>query len=128
LKRGGFSLIEVLAAMGAALALIVGGAALLVCSFSAVRKGDSTAALTHATGDRLETLKALPFEDAELAPGEHAAAVDAGPAKFRVALEWRVEDAGDGMKLVRLRARFPGRPGPGASAVLFISRDLGFGP
>lgn len=127
-KRGGFSLIEVLVAMALALLLVVGAAGLLTFSLWAKRKGDITAALTHALTDRLETLKSRPFEDGALSPGEHAEIVRGDPGSGLIAEEWEVTDDVDGMKKIVLRVRYAGRPGPETAAVLFISRDLGFRP
>jgi len=128
MRKSGFSLIEVLLAMSLALLLVVGTAEVLTCSLYAKRKGDLTAALTHALTDRLESLRSLPFDDAALAPGEHAETARVAPGDFRIVEEWEVEGDGSGMKLVRLKVRPVGRPGPGTSAVLFISPDLGFRP
>jgi prepilin-type N-terminal cleavage/methylation domain-containing protein len=127
-KRGGFSLIEVLVAMALALLLVVGAAELLTLSLGAKRKGDITAALTHALTARLETLKSRPFEDGALSPGVHAETVRGEPGGFLIAEEWEVADDGDRMKRIGLRVRYAGRPGPETAAVLFISRDLGFRP
>lgn len=128
MKRRGFSLIEVLVAMALALLLVVGTAELLTLSLGAKRKGDITAALTHALTARLETLKSRPFEDAALSPGEHAEIARGEPGGGLIAEEWEVTDDGDRMKRVGLRIRYAGRPGPETTAVLFISRDLGFRP
>ena len=128
MKRDGFSLIEVLVAMALVLLLVVGAAELLTLSLWAKRKGDITAALTHALTDRLETLKSRPFEDVALSPGEHAEIVRAEPGGCLIAEEWEVTDDGDRMKRVGLRVRYAGRSGPETAAVLFISRDLGFRP
>lgn len=128
MKRPGFSLIEVLVAMTLAFLLIIGTAELLTYSLCAKRKGDITAALTRALTDKLESLKSLPFEDAGLAPGRHTETERVSPGDCRVVKEWEVEDAGSGMKMVRLKVSNAGRPGPGVSATLFISRDLGFRP
>jgi len=128
MRKSGFSLIEVLVAMSLALLLVVGTAEVLTCSLYAKRKGDLTAALTHALTARLESLKSLPFDDSALAPGEHTETARVAPGDCRVVEEWEVADDGSGMKFVRLRVRSTGRPGPGTSAVLFISRDLGFRP
>ena len=127
-KRRGFSLIEVLVAMSLALLLIVGAGELLTYALRAKRKGDVTAALTHALTDRLESLKSLPFEDAALAAGEYAETVRVQPGDCLVVEEWEVADDGDGMKRIRLKVRPAGRPGPETKAVAFISRDLGFEP
>jgi prepilin-type N-terminal cleavage/methylation domain-containing protein len=128
MKRYGFSLIEVLVAMALALLLVVGTAELLTLSLRAKRKGDITAALTHALTDRLETLKSRPFEDVALSPGEHAEIVRGEPGGYLIEEEWEVTDDGDRMKRVGLRVRYAGRSGPETAAVLFISRDLGFRP
>jgi prepilin-type N-terminal cleavage/methylation domain-containing protein len=128
MTRRGFSLIEVLVAMALALLLVVGTAELLTLSLRAKRKGDITAALTHALTDRLETLKSRPFEDVTLSPGEHAEIVRGEPGGYLIEEEWEVTDDGDRMKRVGLRVRYAGRSGPETAAVLFISRDLGFRP
>jgi prepilin-type N-terminal cleavage/methylation domain-containing protein len=128
MTRRGFSLIEVLVAMALALLLVVGTAELLTLSLRAKRKGDITAALTHALTDRLETLKSRPFEDVALSPGEHAEIVRGEPGGYLIEEEWEVTDDGDRMKRVGLRVRYAGRSGPETAAVLFISRDLGFRP
>ncbi|MCX6568842.1 MAG: prepilin-type N-terminal cleavage/methylation domain-containing protein [Candidatus Aminicenantes bacterium] len=128
MKRRGFSLIEVLVAMALALLLVVGAAELLTLSLWAKRKGDITAALTHALTERLETLKSRPYEDGALSPGEHAEIVRGEPGGCLIAEEWTVADDGDGMKRIGLRVRCVGRPGPETAAILFVSRDLGFRP
>jgi hypothetical protein len=128
MKHGGSSLVEILMAMSLALLLVVGAAGLLALSLGAKRKGDITAALTHALTTRLETLKSRPFEDGALSPGGHAEIVPGQPAGLIIAEEWDVTDDGDRMKRIGLRVRYVGHPGPGTSAVLFISRDLGFRP
>jgi prepilin-type N-terminal cleavage/methylation domain-containing protein len=128
MKRRGFSLIEVLVAMALALLLVVGTAELLTLSLRAKRKGDITAALTHALTARLETLKSRPFEDVTLSPGEHAEIVRGEPGGHLIEEEWEVTDDRDRMKRVGLRVRYAGRSGPETAAVLFISRDLGFRP
>jgi len=127
-RRRGSSLVEVLVALALTLLLVVGAAELLTCALGAKRKGDVTAALTHAVTDRLETLRSLPFEDPALAAGEYAAAIRVEPGNCLVSETWEITDEGEGMKRIRLRARQAGRPGPETAAALFISRDLGFGP
>lgn len=128
MRKSGFGLVEVLVAMALSLFLIVGTAEMLTCALRAKWRGDLTAALTHALTDRLESLRSLPFDDAALAPGGHAGTARATPGEIDIVQEWEVSEAGGGMKLVRLGVRAAGRPGPGASAILFLSRDLGFAP
>ena len=127
-RRRGTSLIEVLVAMALALLLVVGAAEMLTLALRAKRRGDVLAALTHAVVDRLESMRSLPFGDAALAAGEHAETVRVEPGACLIAEAWEIADDGDGLKRIRLRAKEAGRTGPETSAVLFISRDLGFAP
>jgi hypothetical protein len=126
--RSGTSLVEVLVAASLVLLLAAGAAELATAALRAKRRGDVLAALTRAVGDRLEALKALPFGNAALAAGSYAETVRVEPGHCLVAERWEIADDGDGMKRVTLRIGQAGRPGPETSAVLFISRDLGFEP
>ena len=126
--RPGISLIEVLVAMALILALVIGAAEMQALALRAKRRGDIIAAITHAVGDRFESLKSRPFEDAALAPGEYSETVRIEPGKCLIAETWEIADDGDGLKRIRLRARLAGRAGPDTVATLFVSRDLGFSP
>ena len=112
----GFGLIETLVAMALVLLLVVGAAEMLTLSLRAKRRGDVLAAITHAVCDRLEGLKALPFEDAALSPGRYSETVRVEPGDC------------EGQKRVRMSVREAGRAGPKTVAILFISRGLGFQP
>ena len=127
-ERPGMSLIEVLVAMALALILVVGAAEMLSLALRAKRRGDVIAALTHAVGDRLESLRSRPFDDPALAAGEYAETVRVEPGGCLIAETWEIADDGGGMKRIRLRARQAGRQGPETAATLFVSRDLGFSP
>ena len=127
-ERAGTSLVEVLVAMSLVLLLVVGAAELATSSLRAKRRGDVLAALTRAVGDRFESLKSRPFDDGNLAAGSYAAAVRVEPGHCLVAEEWEIDDEGEGLKRVRLSVAPDGRPGPETTAVLFISRHLGFAP
>jgi Tfp pilus assembly protein PilV len=124
----GFGLIETLVAMALVLLLVVGAAEMLTLSLRAKRRGDVLAAITHAVCDRLEGLKALPFEDAALSPGRYSETVRVEPGDCLVAETWEVADDGEGQKRVRMSVREAGRAGPKTVAILFISRGLGFQP
>jgi prepilin-type N-terminal cleavage/methylation domain-containing protein len=129
MKTRGFTLVEVLVAMSLGLILIVGAGEMLTLALAAKRTGDVTAALVHALTDRLESLKALPFDDPALAPGEHEATARIEPGRCLVTESWEVADEGGGAKRVRLRVRLAGGGrGPGMTAIAFILRDLGFEP
>jgi hypothetical protein len=101
---------------------------MLTLALDAKRKGDVTAALTNAVTARLESMKSLPFDDPALAAGEYAESVRLEPGHCLVAESWQVSDEGDGLKRIRLRVRYAGKPGHGTTATAFILRDLGFEP
>ncbi len=128
MKRPGFSLIEVLVAMSLTLFLLVGTAELIVLSVRTARKGDTTAALTEALAARAEFLKSQARGPGGLAPGDYAETVPDAAGRGLLLHEWTVEDAGEAMSRVRIRVSPAGRRGTAASVVLWISKDLGFGP
>lgn len=127
-KDAGTSLVEVLVAMALVLVLIVGAAEMMTLALRAKRRGDIAAAVTQAVLDRLETLKARPFDDPALAAGVFEATGPGAPGGFLISETWEIAGESEGLKMVRLRARPAGSPGPETVAVLFISRDLGFRP
>jgi len=128
--RRGSSLVEALVAAALVLVLVVGAAALMTLALGAKRKGDLTAALVRALVERIESLKALPFDDPGLQAGSYGATTRVEPRGSPVEETWEIADDGEGLKRLRIRVRPAGRPGlgPAALAVAFISRDLGFGP
>ncbi len=129
-RRGaaGTSLIEVLVAMALTFFLIAGAGEMLTLALRAKRRGDVIAAISYAVADRLESLKTRPFDDPALAAGEYGETVRVEPGRCLIAETWRIAEAGDGLKSVRLAVRESGSGGPETVAVLFISRDLGFRP
>ena len=127
-RRRGTGLVEVLVALSLALVLIVGAAEMLTLALAAKMRADVTAALTHALGDRLESLKSRPFDDPALVAGEYAETCRAEPGRALVAATWRIEDEADGIKKVTLRVRYATKPGPAMTAAAYILRDLGFKP
>jgi Tfp pilus assembly protein PilV len=124
----GESLIEVLVATALVIALVVGAAEMLTLGLRAKRRGDVLAALTQAVSDRLEGLKAKPFDDAALAAGTYGEILRVEPGACPVAETWEIAEDAEGLKRIRLTVREAGRPGPATVAVLYISRDLGFRP
>jgi type II secretory pathway pseudopilin PulG len=127
-RSRGSSLIEVLVTMALVFFLIAGATELMIGALRAKRRADVTAALTHAITDRLASLRSLRFDDPALAAGGHAATERFEPGGCLVSETWEVADDGDGLKRIRLRVRQEGRPVTETSAVLFVSRDLGFEP
>lgn len=114
--------------MALVLVLVVGSAAMLTLALAAKRNGDLAAAMTHAVGDRIETLKSRPFDDPALAAGSYAAVRRVEPGGYAVDERWEIAEAGDGVKRVRVRVRAAGAMRPETVAVAYILRDLGFGP
>lgn len=128
MSERGFSLIEVLASMALALILLLGTAELVTLSIWAKRKGDTTAALAQGLAARVEGLKSLAFSPAGLVPGGFSETVFDGAGRGVYFHEWTVEEAGGRMLRLRVTVSPAGRPGAAASAVLYISKDLGFRP
>ncbi len=128
MRTAGSSLIEVLAAMTVALLLIVGTAELIVVSLAAVRKGSVASGLCQALAAKLESLKSAPFDGPELEPGDYEEDVPGEAGRPAFVRAWIIEDAGDGMKTVRIRVHTRGHPRPVATMTLYLCRDLGFGP
>lgn len=124
----GTGLIEVLVAMALVLVLVGGAAGMMTMALQAKRRGDVIAALGHAVEDRLESLKARPFDDPALGAGSYGETRAVEPGGVRVSETWEITDEGAGLKRIRLRAREAGRDGPPTTAVLFVSRDVGFEP
>jgi prepilin-type N-terminal cleavage/methylation domain-containing protein len=124
----GFSLIEVLVAMALALVLILGTAELVSLSIWARQKGDRASAAAQILAGRLESLKALAFEGGGLEAGTDTAATWHGPSRTSFLEEWTVEEAGDGLKRVRISVRPAVARGTPSVVSLFISTDLGFMP
>ncbi len=129
-KAAGFSLLEVLVAMALTLGLIVATAEMIAFALWAKHKGDTASAVASVIAARIETLKGLPFEAAELAPGDHAGVATDGPSRRSFSVDWTVEEAGAGgaLKRVQVTAAPVDRPAARARITVFISRDLGFAP
>jgi len=128
LRERGFSLIEVLVSMTLALVLLIGTAELVSLSIWAKRKGDTTSGLTQSLTARLEGLKSLCFGSGGLLAGDYSETVSDGAGRGVFLHEWTVEDTGGRMTRVRIRVSPAGRPQSGASATLWISKDVGFRP
>ncbi len=122
------SLIEVLVAAALVLALVAGAAGMMTLALRAKRRGDVIAAIAYAVEDRLATLRSRPFDDPALAAGSTTETRTVEPGRVPVIESWEVVDVDSGLKRIRLAAREAGRNGPETTAVLLVSRDLGFGP
>jgi prepilin-type N-terminal cleavage/methylation domain-containing protein len=128
MERPGFSLIEVLVAMAVALLLVVGTAEIIALSLAAKRSGDIAAGLVQVVSAKLEQLKSEFFDGSDLEPGGRTENVSDEAGRRVFVLSWEIEDAGGGMKRVRIRAHPRGRPGSVVALTHFLSRALGFVP
>jgi prepilin-type N-terminal cleavage/methylation domain-containing protein len=128
MERRGFSLIEVLIALGLALVLVLGTAELVTLSIWAKRKGDVTAGLCRALTARAESLKSRAFEADGLPPGDYAETVrdEAGGGLFLHA--WTVEESVGRTQRIRIKITPAGRTAAAVALTLWISKDLGFAP
>ncbi len=114
--------------MTLAFLLILGASELVAFSLWAKWKGDIVSGMAHAASSKLETLKSGPFEGEALKAGTYAETVEDPTARITFEERWTIEDVDAAQKRVRLEIAARGRPEAGAALVLYISRDLGFGP
>jgi len=92
MKQSGFSLIEVLEAMALVSFLLAGMGELLLHSLQAKRKTDTRFELTALLSAKLESLKTLPYDSAELQAGSHRLDIAPEPRLGTVREEWRIEN------------------------------------
>ncbi len=125
MKQSGFSLIEVLVAMALIFFLLTGTAELVIHSIRTKRKADENMKLASLLVSKLESLKTLPFESADLQAGFHSAEIGDEPEERRRE-EWEVEDLSLNMKKIDLRVSSGQAPQRPARSVLLLSKSLGF--
>jgi len=92
MKQSGFSLIEVLEAMALVSFLLAGMGELLLHSLQAKRKTDTRFELTALLSAKLESLKTLPYDSAELQAGSDRLDIAPEPRLGTVREEWRIEN------------------------------------
>jgi hypothetical protein len=126
MRKHGFSLIELLVSSSLIFFLITGTAQLIILSCGAKKKADFyLTAASHACS-KLEYLKSLPFESAELDEGLHAESFKDNNSEEAFGREWKVEDIADNMKKVVVKIFSPNKPNKEATFLLLISRELEF--
>ena len=125
MKQSGFSLIEVLVAMALIFFLLTGTAELVIHSIRTKRKADENMKLASLLVSKLESLKTLPFESADLQAGFHSAEIGDEPEERRRE-EWEVEDLTFNTKKIDLRVSSGQAPQRPARSVLLLSKSLGF--
>jgi prepilin-type N-terminal cleavage/methylation domain-containing protein len=111
----GFTLIEVLVSMTLLLMAVLFSSRIMVAAMDQTRKSALRFRLVEALNYYKNYLSSLPMDSPELAEGAHARA----EREFRV--DWRVEEAGAFLKMVRLAII---RPPSRLALVLYRSRFI----
>lgn len=126
MKKKGFSLIELLISSTLILFLIAGTAQLLGLSLVAKRNADFHFRAARLASSRLEHLKSLPHDSADLKAGGHMEDITdpTSPESYRIA--WRVEDLDQDLKKVVLDFYSPDKPRRKAVFCLLLCRKLEF--
>jgi prepilin-type N-terminal cleavage/methylation domain-containing protein len=126
MKKKGFSLIELLISSSLILFLIAGTAQLLGLSLAAKRNADFHFRAARLASSRLEHLKSLPHDSADLEAGVYEEVINdpSSPESYRIA--WRVEDMDQNLKKVVLDFFSPNKPRRRAVFCLLLCRELEF--
>lgn len=122
----GFTLIEVLVSLTLVAILVSGAAELISLSLLLKRKADAHAAAARLVAEKLEGLRALPFDDDRLQAGANTETVAAAAGEGAYVREWVIDDLSADTKRIGVHVRSDNRTI--ARAVLLVSRDLGFKP
>jgi len=122
----GFTLIEVLVSLTLVAILVAGAAELISLSLLLKRKADAHAATARLIAEKLEGLRALPFDDDGLRAGANMETVAAAAGEGAYVREWVIDDLSTDTKRIGIHVKSDGRTI--ARAVLLVSRDLGFAP
>jgi Tfp pilus assembly protein PilV len=129
MNRRGFSLLEVLVAAALVFCLLTGTAEIIVHSIWTKRTADGRFRAAASLASKLERMRALPFDGADLSPGTCGFEVSGEPGEPAVNLEWQITAMTPNIKKIEMLAfcndRDRGRE-TGTRAVLFLSRHLGF--
>ena len=120
MKKQGFSLIELLVSSALIFFLLTGTAQLIILSCGAKKKAEF-----HLQA-KLEYLRSLAFESAELEEGRHEESVKDNNSEEIFSREWKVEDIAENMKKVALKIFSSTDPKKEATFLLLISRELEF--
>jgi prepilin-type N-terminal cleavage/methylation domain-containing protein len=126
MDRRGFTLIEILVSLTLIAILVTGAAELISLSLLLKRKADAHAGAARLIAEKLEGLRALPFDDDGLRAGANMETVAAAAGEGAFVREWVIDDLSAGTKRIGVHVKSDGRTI--ARAVLIVSRDLGFGP
>ena len=126
MRNKGFSLIELLISSSLILFLISGTAQLLGLSAAAKRNAEFHFRAARLASSRLEHLKSLACDAADLKAGVHEEAIidPSSPEPYRIV--WQVEDIDDNLKKVVLEFFSRNKPRRKAVFCLLLCRELEF--
>ncbi len=126
MEERGFTLIELLVALTIVAILVSGAAELISLSLMLKRKADAQAAAARLIVEKIEELRALPFDDEGLQAGVDQETVTAAAGEAAYLREWVIDDLSADTKRIAVRVGKDGRAI--GHAALLVSRTLGFGP
>jgi prepilin-type N-terminal cleavage/methylation domain-containing protein len=126
MEERGFTLIELLVALTIVSILVAGAAELISLSLLIKRKADAHAAAARLIAEKLEGLRALPFDDEGLRAGTTRETLTTAAGEGTYVREWVIDDLSAETKRIGVHVGKDGRTI--ARAVLLVSRALGFGP
>ena len=128
MNKSGFTLIELLITLSLVMFLVAGTGELISLSLLAKRKAEAHAGVIHHLADKLESLRALPFDALELKAGRYEDRITARGADPAFLVRWNIEDSSADTKRIGIHVFSLGRAPATAKAVLLVSKNLGFGP
>ena len=126
MKRRGFSLLEVLMAMALVSFLLAGTGELVLRSIQSKTKADGRLRMTALLSSRLEIMKTLPFESADLEAGSYSGEMAGEAQEAAARAEWHIENISPNVKKIEFRIFIENEQNRAVQAVLLISRHLGF--
>ena len=122
----GFSLIELLIAFALMMFVLLSTAQLLIFAQSVFSRYRDLVQSSHFMAERLEHLRALPFESPELQAGDYRAE-HTDPVSRRIyVLEWTIQDTAASRKTVRILCHRSGHIRRRAEAELLLLERVGF--
>jgi prepilin-type N-terminal cleavage/methylation domain-containing protein len=125
MRNRGFTLIETLVTLALVSFLIAGTAELVSLALLTKRKAEVHIEATRFFQDKLERLRALPFDHPDLEPGRYLESREPESGGEIFTGEWTIEERPGGLKRIEITVSGPLRTS--AEAVLLVSRRLGFG-
>lgn len=122
----GVTLIEVLLSSSIVILLIMGLAQLTLHSLYVKRIADYRLRSAELASSKLEHLKSLPFDSAELDESTREESIHVKGHQGHYQRVWTIEDISLDMKKIEIECYFENYPKRKIRLALFLSRELGF--